>query len=491
MQTARIPDFPETLDWLNSPALSLERELQGKIVVLDFWTFCCINCMHVLPDLAALEEKYAAAPIVFIGVHSPKFSNEQSTENIRQAVLRYGVHHPVVNDPELWMWRQLGISGWPTVVVLGPGGQLLRAFGGEGHKEALDAFLQEALEQFDSELDNTPIAKQPLQRPSSPLLFPGKIAVWDRVFIADSGSHRIIVTSLDGQVQHVIGTGDAGLIDGDFDHACFCRPQGLAFRDEKLYIADTENHVIRLADLRSGKVTTIAGSGVQGHDRQGGKKGREQALSSPWDLVFHRDQLFIAMAGTHQIWVHSLASGETSAYSGTGAEARYDGVEATWAQPSGLALHGNSLYVADSESSSVRKIDLVDGNVMTLAGGDMLHPQNLFAYGDRDGSGFYARLQHPLGVAYWKGAQKVIIADSYNHKLKLLDPSSGQLRSWVGDGERGLIDGGRAYARFWEPSGLALSRDESTLFVTDTNNCAIRKVEMGSGLVSTLQIRGL
>jgi DNA-binding beta-propeller fold protein YncE len=490
LATTTLIDLLAGLEWLNTPPLRAEEELRGKILVLDFWTFCCINCMHLLPELAALEEKYAGQPVLFIGVHSPKFSYEQQATNVQQAIARYGIRHPVVNDPELLLWRRIGISGWPTIILLSPAGEIFAAFSGEGSGAAIDADLRKGLRIFADELIAGPPLVTAAAPRGGPLLFPGKIAATsDRLFIADSGHNRILVTDFEGQIVETIGSGHYGLINGPFQTACFSRPQGLSLQNERLFIADTESHTIRLADLKSKRVTTTVGTGVQGHDRIGEELGRRQPLNSPWDLALRDDLLFIAMAGLHQLWIHELSSGQTFAWSGTGAEAREDGLEAAWAQPSGLALEDHLLYVADSESSSIRVIDLDTLLVETLAGGDMLHPYNLFAFGDREGSGFQARLQHPLGVAYWFRANRLVVADSYNHQIKLLDPETSHLERWVGSGQSGHVDGDGRLAQFWEPSGLAFSADESLLFVADTNNDAIRCIDTASGVVSTIEVQ--
>ena len=146
-QTETLPpvDFAAGKEWFNSPPLSLKKELRGKITILDFWTYCCINCIHVLPDLAELEEKYAGFPVAFVGVHSAKFDNEKDSENIRQAVLRYEIRHPVINDDEMSLWRAVGVRSWPTLVVIGPKGNLILMVSGEGKKRVLDACITAAL----------------------------------------------------------------------------------------------------------------------------------------------------------------------------------------------------------------------------------------------------------------------------------------------------------------------------------------------------------
>ncbi|KAG5625949.1 hypothetical protein H5410_011167 [Solanum commersonii] len=260
--TTIVPEFPSKLDWLNTAPLQLGRDLKGKVVLLDFWTYCCINCMHVLPDLEFLENKYKDMPFVVVGVHSAKFDNEKDLEAIRSAVLRYGITHPVVNDGEMNLWRELGVNSWPTFVLVGPNGKLLAQIAGEGHRKDLDNLVEAALLFYGKKklLDSKPI---PLRLETdndphlltSPLKFPGKLAVDvlnNRLFISDSNHNRIVVTDLEGNFLVQVGsTGAEGLRDGNFDDATFNRPQGLAYNAKKnlLYVADTENHALSFSTL--------------------------------------------------------------------------------------------------------------------------------------------------------------------------------------------------------------------------------------------------
>ncbi len=491
-----IPDFPSSrLTWFNSKPLSFAKELRGKIVVLDFWTYCCINCMHVLPDLAALEAKYAPDPVVFIGIHSAKFPNEKNPHNLRQAILRYNIHHPVVNDPEMEIWNRFGVHSWPTLAVIGPYGNLLFSASGEGHRESLDAFITAALDYYRLSLKDSPIPYA-LEEDShhSLLRFPGKLATSsDFLFISDSNHNRILVSSFNGHIQEIIGSSTLGLKDGHYQEAQFNRLQGLAYYQQKLYVADTENHALRQVDLIHKTVTTLAGDGRQGQDYQGGAKGTDQKLSTPWDLAIsaNGEKIYIAMAGTHQIWIHDLTTGRTSNLSGSGAEQNLNShhlLSAAWAQPSGITLSDHCLYLADSESSSIRMIDLIQNYTSTLVGGDASNPSNLFSFGDVDGKGILARLQHPLGVIWWEAHQNVIVADTYNHRLKLVDPKSKTIKSWIGSGKVGHQDGKGLETSFAEPSGFAWHPDGKTLFVADTNNHAIRVVNTETADVHTLTI---
>jgi DNA-binding beta-propeller fold protein YncE len=481
------PEITGGRGWLNTDKPLSIAGLKGKIILLDFWTYGCINCIHIIPDLKKLEAKYAKE-LVVIGVHSAKFQNEKETENIRRIILRYEIEHPVYNDSEYAVWQSYGIRAWPTQVLIDPAGYIVGGVSGEGNYDVIDQTIAKIAEEARKrgELNEEPL-KLVLERAKVgdlPLAFPGKIladAKSDRLFIADSNHNRIVFTKLDGTLVETIGTGDAGAADGAFDKATFYRPQGLVLDGDSLYVADTENHLIRRVDLKSRNVETIAGTGQQTHEYFKSGPARSVALSSPWDLQLVGRVLYIAMAGPHQIWQLDLDKNEVSTFAGSGREARIDGTlrEAGFAQPSGLANDGKNLYVADSESNIIRSIDISGGAVKTLVGGD------LFDFGDVDGAGDDVRLQHPLGLASY--GNKILIADTYNHKIKELDPKQEKVTTFLGTGKPGQADG--TAPSFYEPGGLSLAN--GNLYVADTNNHAIRVVDLKTKRVSTLRLNGL
>jgi thiol-disulfide isomerase/thioredoxin len=484
----RAPELTGDRGWLNTDKPLSLAALRGKVVLLDFWTYGCINCMHIIPDLKKLEKKYPNE-LVVIGVHSAKFENEKDLENIRRIILRYEIEHPIVNDADFNIWRSYAVDAWPTRYLIDPAGYIIGRLSGEGGYEALDKAIADSIADFRKrgELNEAPL-RLVLERAKVgdlPLAFPGKILADEksgRLFIADSDHNRIVVTKLDGTLLETIGAGVHGADDGTYDRASFFRPQGMVLNGETLYVADTENHLIRAIDLKSKTVKTIAGTGQQ--SRQFGESGpaRSVALNSPWDLQLVGRTLYIAMAGPHQIWKLDLDKQEISTFAGSGHEARLDGPleEAGFAQPSALATDGKTLYVSDAEANIIRAIDLgKNGQVRTLVGGD------LFDFGDVDGWGNDVRLQHPLGLASWNS--KLLIADTYNHKIKLLDPGARSVKTFAGAGKPGQADGARP--SFYEPGGLAVAGDK--LYVADTNNHAIRVVDLKSKDTKTLPIKGL
>ena len=443
--------------------------------------------MHILPQLRKLERKYAGAFQV-IGVHSAKFRAEQATDAVRDAILRYGIEHPVVNDRDFRLWQEYAVRAWPTLMFIDPTGKVIGKHEGEFELDAMDQLIGQMIAAFDADgaIDRRPVHFRPEAEPTGLLRFPGKVladAASDLLAIADSGHNRLVLARLDGTVWQVIGSGTAGLRDGGPGEAQLNSPQGMAVADGVLYVADTENHAIRAVDLGSGRVTTVAGTGTQGHERHPSGPAREVSLSSPWDLALDGRRLFIAMAGTHQIWQLDRDDGRIRTFAGSGAENLLDGPLATaqFAQPSGLALAEGSLYVADSEVSGIRAIDLASGRVRALVG------LGLFEFGDVDGMGDEVRLQHPLGLCLQDGS--LVIADTYNHRLKRLTPGTREVRSWAGTGVAGYQDGPATRAQLREPSGVSAAN--GLVYVADTNNHVIRRVDVATGEVTTLELRGM
>ncbi len=484
------PDFPVHLDWLNTDRPFSLKDFRGKIVLLDFWTFCCINCMHVLPDLKRLEEKYPEE-LVVIGIHSAKFENEKGTESIRQAILRYGIKHPVLNDRDMEVWETYAIRSWPTLVLINPDGRIIGVQSGEGIFELFDEVIGRAADYFKARGRLKPgpfeFALEPSRREPSLLAFPGKIRgdeKTNRLFITDSNHHRILVADPSGKIRDVIGGGAPGAEDGTFETARFFHPQGVFPEGDFLYIADTENHLIRRADLKNREVRTLLGTGVQGRSFDLAGRGTAAALNSPWDLLVQDGKLFIAMAGPHQIYRADLETMELARHAGSGREARFDGplLEAALAQPSGITTDGKILYFADSEVSSVRAADISpEGNVRTLIGED------LFEFGDVDGGRETARLQHALGVEYQGGL--LYVADTYNSKIKVIDPAAQTSRTYAGTGRHGAKDGPLEQAEFFEPGGLAFLGGK--LYIADTNNHAVRVLDPAQKEVRTLELTGI
>jgi sugar lactone lactonase YvrE/thiol-disulfide isomerase/thioredoxin len=495
MNIVRAPDFPIGATWINTDEpLQFRTNLRGQVVLLDFWTYCCVNCMHVLPELAAIEERFKNDPVVVIGVHSAKFTAEEDPAAIRMAMQRYGVRHPVVVDAGRRLWDEYAVRGWPTLVLVGADGRIAGAVSGEGNQKLLEHAIVQALEEARAagKLAEGPLKLRAEETTSaSPLRFPGKVVAdgaRGRLFVVDSNRHRVVITDWPDNsgavnVLEIIGSGEQGRRDGGFAETQFHRPQGacLSASGNVLWVADTENHLVRRVDLEKKTVVTVLGTGAQEFDPEAGKTGTKQALNSPWDVAVAGNRLYIAQAGQHQIWAMNGMSAMAEVAAGTGREAIWDGpaLETALAQPSALAMDaaGERLYFADAETSSIRYLDMKTRTVHTLVG------RGLFVFGDLDGDGETARLQHPLGVALAADGATLYVADTYNHKLKTIDLQSGQVRTLA------VIDGEGRPFDFAEPAGL--SATPTHLFVADTNHHRVVEVELATLRARELQIRGL
>ncbi|MGC5660666.1 NHL domain-containing thioredoxin family protein [Micromonospora sp. WMMD723] len=447
--------------WLNTGGRELRlADLRGKIILLDFWTFCCINCLHVLDELRPLEEKYADV-LVVVGVHSPKFEHEKDPAALAAAVERYGVHHPVLDDPELDMWQQYAAKAWPTLAVVDPEGYVVATMAGEGHAEGLVRLVDDLIATHEAKgtLHRGDGPYVPPTPPETTLRFPGKAVLLDggNLLVSDSARHSLVELAPDGETPiRRIGSGERGRVDGPAASAGFAEPQGLCLLPAHvaevagydLLVADTVNHLLRGVRLDTGEVTTVAGTGRQwrstvddhAHD------ALSVDLSSPWDLAWYDDRVIVAMAGIHQLWWFDPVKRTAGMWAGTTVEALRDGPlpEAWLAQPSGLSVSadGARLWVADSETSAIR---FVQNGVLGTAVG-----QGLFDFGHVDGPADRALLQHPLGVCALPDGS-VLIADTYNGAVRRFDPATG-LVATVADG-------------LAEPSDLVLTADGGVLVV--------------------------
>jgi thiol-disulfide isomerase/thioredoxin len=472
-------EFDPALPWLNvSRPLTLD-DLKGKVVILDFWTYGCINCIHVLEDLKRLGHKYGNK-IAIIGVHTPKFDNEKNIDTLRRIVVRYDVDHPVVNDVDSMLGRLYGMRAWPTQYVIDPEGGVLGKVVGEDNYDIFDSTIKKLLKKHAAVIDKTPlpIALEKDKLEKSLLAAPGKIAVSDQyVAISDSLHHRIILATHDGKIKKIIGGKASGFSNGSYARARFKSPQGLVFSDTGLYVADTGNHSIRFIDLTAEKVSTVAGNGKNEVHRGTQYAAKKIGLRSPWGLALKESQLYIAMAGIHQIWRLDLDKKTIGSYAGSGREGISDGSlkRSSFSQPSGLSLIGDLLYVADAEDSALRRIDIRKQQVETLAG------TGLFDFGDRDGPLHQAELQHVLGVAAMD-RNRIFIADTYNHKLKLADLKKRTITTVAGTGKPGSGDGVALNAAMNEPGGIAVLGE--SILIADTNNNRIMLYHLNSRRLS-------
>ncbi len=506
MNAKAVVHIAKKLPWFNVSRPLTEKDLQGRVILLDFWTYCCINCLHVIPDLVYLEEKYKDKLLV-IGVHCGKFSNEKNSENIRQAILRYKLSHPVINDEKYRIWNLFNIHAWPTLVLLDQNGKFINSYPGENNREILDlaitALLKhppepiqqiaEANSKTSNKLTKLPISLERDKVDRKGLSYPAKVAInkkLDLVVVADSNHNRIIICDFEGNIKHVVGSGMPGAADGGFADATFNMPKGVCIMsNQDIFVADTENNLLRKISIKNKTVDTVAGNMKRGTNREKSGKGILVSLNSPWGLTTGAKEqyIYISMAGTHQIWRYNIKNMTVEIFAGSGVENIFDGgfVYSAFAQPSGITYLNNKLFVADSETSSIREIFLKKERVQTVVG------EGLFTFGNRDGVGrSTVRLQHPLGIAavYNKDddsddynsskVELLYIADTYNNLIKRVYPAQKKVDTLY-----------FADIKFDEPGGLAYS--EGYLFVADTNNSRIVKISLKDRKASVFIIKKL
>lgn len=431
--------------WLNTDGPLRLADLRGRFVLIDFWTFCCVNCLHVLDELRPLEAAYAEE-LVVIGVHSPKFVHEADPVALAAAVERYGVHHPVLDDPELVTWQAYTARAWPTLVLVDPEGYVVAQYAGEGHAHAIEALLAELVPQHRERGTLQPggspyvpphVEPSDLRFPASAVPLPGGGgADGASVLVADAGHDQVVELSADGEVLRRFGG--------------FREPNGLCLLPADVavavgydvVVADTVGHRIAGLRLEDGAISTLAGDGQQWMPGDGLER-----LSSPWDVAWWGDRVWIAMAGIHQLWTFDPLTGEVAVAAGTTNEGLLDGplAEAWFAQTSRLAPDGDRLWLADSETSSLRYLSAADGVVRTVVG------SGLFEFGFQDGPAEQALLQHPLGVTVLPDGS-VAVCDTYNGAVRRYDAATGS----VGTLAEGLAEPSAAYVDPADPSQLVV-----------------------------------
>ncbi len=468
------------------------EQLKGQVVLLDFWTYSCINCIHILPQLEELEKAFSGQSFIVVGIHSPKFTNEKEVDNIKNAIRRYKIKHPILIDNDHTIWDKFGIRAWPSFLLFDAEGKLR----GRASGENIFRTIHKSVVQLLDEGRKKNILKKPLKmaptitKDKSTLSFPGKIALGESniLYISDSGNNRILETKIQDsklQVRNIIGFNNVGKTNGSFNQVTFNNPQGLAYFENKLFVCDTDNHLIRLIDFEKKVVKTLAGTGEQGDWRTNSGHTLKTNLNSPWDCLIYNNSLFITMAGNHQIWRLDLKDDILEKYAGSGWENLIDGKRETaqFSQPSGIAYDEDNLYVADSESSSIRYISWRTGLVKTLIG------EGLFDFGLIDGNLINGRLQHPLGIEYFNNF--LYIADTYNHAIRKIDLEKDEITTILKKKENNVCTIGEEDCDILslnEPNDIKIFQ-ENKLIIADTNNHLIRYLDMSNNKLMDFEIK--
>jgi hypothetical protein len=379
----------------------------------------------------------------------------------------------VIHDAEGKLRKLYGIRVLPTQVLIDTDGYIVGSLSGDGKGARLDEVVGSLLgmrSHRGMQVHRT-FELRLIPEPKGVLKFPGRlVATRERVYIADSGNHRILVTSASGHVLRQYGGEGAGFLDGVGMSAAFCNPQGIAVNDEFLFVADEGNHAIRRVNLRTDEVITIAGTGRQGSSPRGASLPEGTPLNSPADVVFHQGELYIAMAGAHQIWRLSLLRNSLEVFSGSGREGLADGPPSTaeFAQPAGLTVCDGKLYSVDATASAVRCIDPATGLATTLVG------EGGLSFGKADGIGAAARLQYPLDIKADQTHNMLWVADTYNNRIRRIGVKSRHVSSV-------LLD-----RRLDEPGGLAFSSD--TLYIANTNAHEVLRLNTSNGRTDALNV---
>lgn len=471
----RAPEFPDQVEWLNVDSPVRLGQQRGSVVLLAFGAWSSVPCQHMLSDLDYLENRYRDN-LAIIGIHAARFPHEKSRDHLQKAIHRNHIRYPVINDPELQLSHVYGIRKWPSIVVIDTSGLIVGALTGEGKRARLDQIIRTLLENRRQHL--SVVRDQPEDRKcdrdaAGPLSFPGKVLVsGSRIYIADSGHNRILETTQHGHVVRQFGSDGGGFNDGSGMGAAFSNPQGMVLTDEFLFVADTGNHAIRRIRRQGGEVETIAGTGSVGISPQGDyfTNPTETDLNSPTGLALGKNVIYIAMTGLHQIWAHSLITNTLEIFAGSGREGIVDGISrnACFAQPSALAVMDDTLFVADAKSSAIRAVDLKTRKVSTLVG------KSLCDCGDNDGHAAEARMQFPLDIHADPNHKLLWVADTYNNKIKRIQTVNK------------LVSSIPVNHRLDEPGGLAFNGD--SLYIANTNFHEIVRLNLRNGKIQSLNV---
>ncbi len=468
--TAIAPDLLPSLHWLNAEPQTLAQH-RGRVLALVFWNASSAYCHNLLDELMRLQARFPLG-LSMIGIHQPKFDSELDGRLVLKAANRLGLPFPVANDRAWATWQHYGIQSWPSVALVDTRGRLRQVLAGDHQGGALDAAIAGLID----EVGGAVMAAGPVRRsgaePRLPLAFPSGLAVGENhLYVADTGHHRILECTHSGRVLREFGTGHGDMVDGPPGDAAFRNPRGLCLVRESLYVADTGNHALRRIRLLDGAVETVLGTGRPGQVREGAHEaGAQLPLNQPWDVIGTLDRLFIAMAGSNQVWEYDLGQAKLKLLAGSGELGILDGPvrNAMFAHPAGLAQVQQTLYVADSATSAIRAIQVTQGQVQTLVG------QGLYDFGEQDGQRRDARLQLPLALALDPSSPLLWVVDSYNGSLRRLRLGGGEMTTH--DLPQPLD----------QPAALAAGA--GSLWIANSGAHEVLRYDLGSGKLGRLPI---
>ncbi|KAA2284426.1 redoxin domain-containing protein [Arenimonas fontis] len=469
MSPALAPELPDTLHWLNADPQPLPA-YRGRVLGLMFWNSGSAYCQNMVDELQRLQARFPLA-LSLLGLHVPKFDAELDSRLVLKAVNRMGLSFPVANDPGWVAWQHYGIRAWPSVALVDSQGRLRQVFAGDDQGPALEAAVSQLVEEADGALSPPRQPRRLGAEPRLPLAFPAGLAAGENhLYVADTGHHRVLECSHSGRVLREFGTGHGDYLDGPVEEAAFRHPRGLCLVRESLYVADAGNHCIRRIRLLDGAVETVLGQGRSGQPHEGKGKGADFALNQPWDLTGGIERLYIAMAGSNQIWEYDLGQSRMRCLAGTGELGIADGParSAMFAHPAALVQVQQMLYVADSATSAVRAVQIAQGQVQTLVG------QGLYEFGDQDGQRREARMQLPLGLALDPGSPVLWVADAYNGLLRRLR---------LGGGDMATLELSHPLE---QPAALAAG--SGSLWIANTGAHEVLRYDLGTGKLTRLPI---
>lgn len=471
MTTLQAPALHSSLNWLNADPQTVAAQ-RGRVLALVFWNASSAYSQNLVEEILRLKLRHPSG-LAILGIHQPKFDAEIDGATVHKALNRLGVNFPVANDRGWVAWQHYGIVSWPTVALVDTRGMLREIFAGDDQINAIDAAIGTLMDEAGLNILAAPNPRLSGQEQPLPLLFPsGLVATDTHLYVCDTGHHRILECTHEGRVLRQFGSGYPDLADGPPDEAAFKLPRGICLMRDYLYVADTGNHALRRVHLIDGQVHTLAGSGRVGTPRETAKISRaaECPLNQPTAVVGNNDRLFIAMTGSNQIWEFDLGNIRLKFIAGTGELGIADGPgrNALFAQPMGLAMVQQTLYVADAATSAVRAIQLQQGTVQTLVG------QGLYEFGETDGQRREARLQYPQALALDANSTVLWVADTYNGSLRKLKLGGGEMSTHPLPQPLG------------QPAALSIAKD--ALWIADASAHEVLRHDLASGQLSRVPV---